>query len=165
MCDGHGGGGLVASLYAAMLAEGDIEALVNKRLIGVVVVGQQSLLELALFPEDSLKKRERDRKSGSLNLMADTRWRSQHMHGLHVTFTLADSLPTKHALRETGGGGMLLQKKFECGYQPPAFTAELHIKGSPRNENRQACRSFVCYKTFLKLHRKTVWQHSPEQLR
>ena len=87
------------------------------------------------------------------------------MHGLHVTFTLADSLPTKHALRETGGGGMLLQKKFECGYQPPAFTAELHIKGSPRNENRQACRSFVCYKTFLKLHRKTVWQHSPEQLR
>lgn len=73
MCDGHGGGGLVASLYAAMLAEGDIEALVNKRLIGVVVVGQQSLLELALFPKDSLKKSERDRKRGSVNLMADTR--------------------------------------------------------------------------------------------
>lgn len=56
MCDSHGGGGLVASLYAAMLAEGDVEPLVNKRLIGVVVVGQQSLLELALIPKDSLKK-------------------------------------------------------------------------------------------------------------
>lgn len=55
MCDSHGGGGLVASLYTAMLAEGDVGALVNKRLIGVVVVGQQSLLELALIPKDSLK--------------------------------------------------------------------------------------------------------------
>lgn len=68
MCDGHGGGGLVASLYAAMLAEGDIEALVNKRLIGVVVVGQQSLLELALIHEDSLKmtkiKRGREIEKG-----------------------------------------------------------------------------------------------------
>ncbi len=78
MCDSHGGGGLVASLYAAMLAEGDIEALVNKRLIGVVVVGQQSLLELALIHEDSLKmpkekesERERARERGSVNLMAD----------------------------------------------------------------------------------------------
>lgn len=62
MCDSHGGGGLVASLYTAMLAEGDIEALVNKRLIGVVVVGQQSLLELALVHEDSLKKTERERE-------------------------------------------------------------------------------------------------------
>lgn len=69
MCDSHGGGGLVASLYAAMLAEGDIEALVNKRLIGVVVVGQQSLLELALIHEDSLrnaKKRQRERERGGL---------------------------------------------------------------------------------------------------
>ena len=62
MCDSHGGGGLVASLYAAMLAEGDIEALVNKRLIGVVVVGQQSLLELALIHEDSLKNVKKNRK-------------------------------------------------------------------------------------------------------
>lgn len=58
MCDGHGGGGLVASFYTAMLAEGDVEPLVNKRLIGIVVVGQQSLLELALIPEDSLKSRK-----------------------------------------------------------------------------------------------------------
>lgn len=64
MCDGHGGGGLVASLYAAMLAEGDIEALVNKRLIGVVVVGQQSLLELALIHEDSLKMPKRKKEGG-----------------------------------------------------------------------------------------------------
>lgn len=54
MCDSHGGGGPVASLHAAVLAEGDIEALVNKRLVGVVVVGQQRLLELALVREDSL---------------------------------------------------------------------------------------------------------------
>lgn len=59
MCDSHGGGGLVASLYTAMLAEGDVEALVNKRLIGVIVVGQQSLLELALVLEDSLEKERR----------------------------------------------------------------------------------------------------------
>lgn len=64
MCDSHDGGGLVASLYAAMLAEGNIEALVNKRLVGVVIVGQQSLLELALIHEDSLKmpKKERERE-------------------------------------------------------------------------------------------------------
>lgn len=56
MSDSHGGGHLVASLCAAMLAEGDVEALVNKRLVGVVVVGQQHLLELALVPEDFLEK-------------------------------------------------------------------------------------------------------------
>lgn len=58
MCDGHGGARLVASPYAAMLAEGDVEAPVNKRLVGVVVVGQQSLLELALIPEDPLGEGE-----------------------------------------------------------------------------------------------------------
>lgn len=62
MCDSHGGGGFVASLYAAMLAEGDVEALVNKRLVGVVVVGQQSLLELALLPKDSLFKKKKGPK-------------------------------------------------------------------------------------------------------
>lgn len=79
MCDSHGGGGLVASLYTAMLAEGDIEALVNKRLIGVVVVRQQSLLELALIHKDSLKmpqKEEREKECGgmgrSVNLLTDT---------------------------------------------------------------------------------------------
>lgn len=59
MCDSHGGGRLVAPLGAAMLAEGDVEALVNKRLVGIVVVRQQNLLELALVPEDSLEKGER----------------------------------------------------------------------------------------------------------
>lgn len=58
MRDSHGGGGFVASLYAAVLAEGDVEALVNKRLVGIVVVGQQSLLELALVPKDSLSERK-----------------------------------------------------------------------------------------------------------
>lgn len=72
MRDSHGGGGPVASLHAAVLAEGDIEALVNKRLVGVVVVGQQRLLELALVHEDSLEtetvgeegKRRKDRDGG-----------------------------------------------------------------------------------------------------
>lgn len=62
MCDGHGGGGLVAPLYAAMLAEANVEALVNKRLVGVVVVRQQGLPELALLPEVFLKKKKK-RKS------------------------------------------------------------------------------------------------------
>lgn len=61
MSDSHGGGHLVASLCAAMLAEGDVEALVNKRLVGVVVVGQQGLLELALVPEDFLERSEGER--------------------------------------------------------------------------------------------------------
>lgn len=65
MRDSHGGGGPVASLYATVLAEGHIEALVNKRLVGIVVVGQQSLSELAFVREDSLKqKSQRGRKQG-----------------------------------------------------------------------------------------------------
>lgn len=58
MCDSHGGGRLVASLYSAVLAEADVEVLVNKRLVGVVVVRQQRLLELALVLEDSLDKKD-----------------------------------------------------------------------------------------------------------
>lgn len=55
MCNSHGGGGLVASLHTSMLAEGDVGAPVNRRLVGIVVVWQQGLLELALVPEDCLK--------------------------------------------------------------------------------------------------------------
>lgn len=55
MCDSRRRGGLVASLQAAMFAEGDIKALVNGRLVCVVIVGQQRLLELALVTEDPLK--------------------------------------------------------------------------------------------------------------
>lgn len=58
VCDSHGGGGPVALLHAAVLAEGDVEALVNKRLVGVVVVGQQSLPELALVHEGPLQHRK-----------------------------------------------------------------------------------------------------------
>lgn len=101
MCDGHGGRGLVASLYAAMLAEGDVEALVNKRLIGVVVVGQQSLLELALVHEDSLKTMEREK---SINLMKD-RMNITTYASFPRDFYFGKQLPRK---QETGGGGMLL---------------------------------------------------------
>lgn len=55
MCDSHSRCGLVASLQTAMFAQGDVEALINGRLIGIVVVGKQCLFELALVPEVSLK--------------------------------------------------------------------------------------------------------------
>lgn len=55
MRDSHSRCGLVASFLAAMFAQGDVEALVYGRLIGVVVVGKQCLLELALVSENSLK--------------------------------------------------------------------------------------------------------------
>lgn len=58
VCDSHGGGGPVALLHAAVLAEGDVEALVNKRLVGVVVVGQQRLPELALVHKGPLQHRK-----------------------------------------------------------------------------------------------------------
>lgn len=48
----HGSGGLVAPLHAAMLAECYVGASVNQRLVGVVVVWEQALLELALVMED-----------------------------------------------------------------------------------------------------------------
>lgn len=70
MCDSHGGSGLVASLGAAMLAEGDVEALVNKRLIGIVVVGQQGLLELALVPKDSLKMSKQGQSQDKVHMGA-----------------------------------------------------------------------------------------------
>lgn len=60
MCASHGGASLVASLSTAMPAEGDVEALVNKRLVGVVVVGQQRLLELAFIPEGSLERQKKE---------------------------------------------------------------------------------------------------------
>lgn len=55
----HGSGGLVAPLHAAMLAERYVGASVHQRLIGVVVVGEQALLELALVMEDCLEKTKR----------------------------------------------------------------------------------------------------------
>lgn len=58
VCDSHGGSGPVALLHAAVLAEGNVEALVNKRLVGVVVVGQQRLPELALVHEGPLQHRK-----------------------------------------------------------------------------------------------------------
>lgn len=74
MRDSHGGGGPVASLCAAVLAEGHIEALVNKRLIGVVVIGQQSLSEFAFVHEDSLKKKSQGRKQrGEVSKSPDSR--------------------------------------------------------------------------------------------
>lgn len=55
----HGSGGLVAPLDAAMLAECNVRASVNQRLVGIVVVGEQTLLELALIVEDCLERTER----------------------------------------------------------------------------------------------------------
>lgn len=55
----HGGRGLVPSLHAAMLAERYVGASVDQRLIGVVVVREQALLELALVMEDCLERTKR----------------------------------------------------------------------------------------------------------
>lgn len=60
----HGSGGLVAPLDAAMLAERDVGASVNQGLVGVVVVGQQALLELALVVEDCLERTKRGDNAG-----------------------------------------------------------------------------------------------------
>lgn len=54
--DSHGSGGPVAPLDAAVLAERDVGAPVHQRFVGVVVVGQQALPELALVVEDCLQK-------------------------------------------------------------------------------------------------------------
>lgn len=56
--DRHGGAGLVASLHSAVFAEGDIESLVNGRLVGIIVIRQQGLLELALVFKGGLKRKE-----------------------------------------------------------------------------------------------------------
>lgn len=60
MRDSHGSGGLVAPLHAAMLAQRDVGAPVDQRLVGVVVVGEQALLELALVVEDCLQGGHRE---------------------------------------------------------------------------------------------------------
>lgn len=60
----HGSGGLVAPLDAAMLAECYVGASVNQGLVGVVVVRQQALLELALVMEDCLERKERRYSTG-----------------------------------------------------------------------------------------------------
>lgn len=52
----HGSGSLVAPLNTAMLGECYVEASVNLRLVGIVVVREQALLELALIVEDCLEK-------------------------------------------------------------------------------------------------------------
>lgn len=57
----HGSGGPVAPLDAAMLAERYVGASVDQRLVGVVVVGEQALPELALVMEDCLEGGQRDR--------------------------------------------------------------------------------------------------------
>lgn len=55
----HGSRGLVAPLHASVLAECYVGSSVNQRLVGVVVVGEHALLELALVMEDSLEGTKR----------------------------------------------------------------------------------------------------------
>lgn len=68
----HGSGGLVAPLHAAVLAERYVGASVNQRLVGVVVVWEQALLELALVMEDCL---ERTKRQTAFSLMSCSRKR------------------------------------------------------------------------------------------
>lgn len=63
----HGGGGPVAPLRAAALVECDVGASVHQRLVGVVVVGEQALLELALVMEDCLQRSRRQTEGVSIS--------------------------------------------------------------------------------------------------
>lgn len=55
MGGGHGGRDAVASLGSARPAEADVHAGVRRRLVGVVVVGQEPLSELTLLAVDRLE--------------------------------------------------------------------------------------------------------------
>ena len=81
MGDGLGGGGLVATLGPAVLTERDVGAGVNEALVGVVVVGQQALLELALIPERSLWGGEGGRGGGG---GVDSIWVLLHSLFIHI---------------------------------------------------------------------------------
>lgn len=48
MCHRHGGGHSVSSLCFATLTQADVHPWVGRRLVGVVVVGEELLAELAL---------------------------------------------------------------------------------------------------------------------
>lgn len=57
----HGSCGFVALLHAAMLAQCYVGSSVDQGLVGVVVVGEQALLELALVMEDCLEETKTQR--------------------------------------------------------------------------------------------------------
>lgn len=82
MRDSHGGGGPVAPLHAAVLAEGDVEALVNKRLVGVVVVGQQRLPELALVREGSLENGKGRHDDARMAAARPLLWRTARLQSM-----------------------------------------------------------------------------------
>lgn len=63
----HSSGGLVAPLHTAMLAECYVGASVYQRLVGVVVVWEQALLELALVMEDCLRRTKTDKQCSLIN--------------------------------------------------------------------------------------------------
>lgn len=86
----HGSGGPVAPLYAAMFAECYVEASVHQRLVGVVVVCEQVLLELALVMEDCLeghrgrggtRGRRGERERESRRLMIGQEEKNDRKHG------------------------------------------------------------------------------------
>lgn len=78
--DRHGGAGLVASLHSAMFAESDIESFVNGRLVGIIVIWQQALLELALVFKGGLKRKERkpDQKHGRWKIYTKVTYKMKH---------------------------------------------------------------------------------------
>ena len=49
MCHCHGGGHSVSSFCFAVLTQADVHPFVGHRLVGVVVVGEELLSELALI--------------------------------------------------------------------------------------------------------------------
>lgn len=67
VCDSHGRGHLAAPLHPSIFAQRDVGTSVHVRLIGVVVVGQEGLSELALFLEAGLRRKWTNGRASVMN--------------------------------------------------------------------------------------------------
>lgn len=67
MRDSHGGGHLAAPLHPSVFAQRDVGASVQVRLVGIVVVGQEGLSELALFLEAGLWRKRTNGRASVMN--------------------------------------------------------------------------------------------------
>ena len=65
--DSHGGGHLAAPLHPSVFAQRDVGASVQVRLVGIVVVGQEGLSELALFLEAGLWRKRTNGRASVMN--------------------------------------------------------------------------------------------------
>lgn len=136
MCYSHGRGGLVAPLDAAMLAECYVGPSVNQGLVGVVVVRQQALLELALVMEDSLERTKR-RNHGGFNGP-----KRGFESPLSVCFFFFSSSAAKHQNK---------QAKFRFGAEAEQFNNTVYLsRFSERPNNVLYSEQKLNYRVFHK---------------